>query len=202
MSVLRQENGVKLAPSIAVDTTTTTGNTADTAMSSSAAPSPAGTSPTQYVTVTIVALTTTFTGPASCAEARLTQLSSPVYEIWVNEPQPVPGTRFGDCFPSQFIEGYSSVGNASTSVAPFFSPLVCPSAWHTARIWENGYIACCISYVCCSLSVFFVSLPQEAGVCVWGGGWKLPGGGRKGMLVICCIDRLPERKEAEENLMP
>lgn len=38
----------------------------------------------------------------------------------------------------------------------------------------------------------------------WGGGGlvKLPGGGRKGMLVILCTDGLPERKEAEESLMP
>lgn len=55
----------------------------------------------QYVTATVVALTTTFTAPAAVHRGRrLAQLSSPGFEIWVHEPQPVPGTR--DCYPPQF----------------------------------------------------------------------------------------------------
>ena len=124
----------------------------------------------QFVTVTMVALTTTFTPPATCAEMHLTQLSWSAFEIWANEPQPVPGTKFGACYPSQFIDGYTSLGNASSSVAPIFSPLVCPSGcplgWHTARTWENGYIACCAAYVCPPKLLFFASgrqggLPQR-----------------------------------------
>ncbi|KAI0834978.1 hypothetical protein F5Y06DRAFT_306511 [Hypoxylon sp. FL0890] len=97
-------------------------------------------SPTATVsvlTVTVMALTTTFTPPASCGEMHLTQLSSPGYQIWLNEPQPVPGSKIGDCYPSGFIAGYTS--------APMFSPLVCPEGWEPAKTWANGYIACCAS---------------------------------------------------------
>ncbi|KAI0481030.1 hypothetical protein GGR56DRAFT_688448 [Xylariaceae sp. FL0804] len=104
----------------------------------------------EVVTITVAALTTTFTPPPSCTH--LTQLSSPGYEIWLNEPQPVPETKFSDCYPSAFVAGYtyvripsSSIVNASSSIAPMFSPLVCPQGWHTAQEWENGYIACCAS---------------------------------------------------------
>lgn len=99
------------------------------------------------ITITVVALTSTFTPPPTCNEMRLTQLSSPGYEIWLNEPNPVPSSKFGECYPSQFIQGYTSIVNASSSIAPMFSPLVCPVGWQTAREWENGYIACCPSYV-------------------------------------------------------
>lgn len=57
----------------------------------------------------------------------------------------MPSSKFGDCYPSQFIQGYTSIVNASSSIAPMFSPLVCPSGWSTAREWDNGYIACCAS---------------------------------------------------------
>ncbi|KAI1414641.1 hypothetical protein F5Y13DRAFT_157961 [Hypoxylon sp. FL1857] len=97
------------------------------------------------LTLTVKPLTTTFTPPASCGEMHLTQLSSPGYQIWLNEPQPVPGSKFGDCYPSDFIAGYKSVYNASSSIAPMFSPLVCPEGWEAVRTWTNGYIACCAS---------------------------------------------------------
>lgn len=58
--------------------------------------------------VTVKPLTDTFTPPASCGEMHLTQLSSPGYQIWLNEPQPVTQSQFGDCYPPGFIDGYTS----------------------------------------------------------------------------------------------
>lgn len=58
--------------------------------------------------ITVKPLTTTFTPPLSCGEMHLTQLSSPGYEIWLNEPQPVPGSKFGECYPTEFAAGYTS----------------------------------------------------------------------------------------------
>ncbi|KAF3065863.1 hypothetical protein GL218_09313 [Daldinia childiae] len=52
------------------------------------------------LTLTQKELTTTFTPPASCREVHLTQLSSPGYQLWLNEPQPVPNSKIGDCYPS------------------------------------------------------------------------------------------------------
>jgi hypothetical protein len=100
---------------------------------------------TQYVT--IQPLTTTFTPPASCGGKHLSQMSSPGYYIWLDEPNPVPNTIVGGCYPPEFIDGYTSIYNASSSVAVYFSPLVCPQGWHTATRATNGYIACCASYV-------------------------------------------------------
>ncbi|KAI8957026.1 hypothetical protein F5Y11DRAFT_364403 [Daldinia sp. FL1419] len=111
------------------------------------------------LTLTERQLTTTFTPPTSCGEMHLTQLSSPGYQLWLNEPQPVPNSKIGDCYPSGYINGYTSVCdrvyiifpsmllivNASSSIAPMFSPLVCPEGWNTARTWPDGYIACCAS---------------------------------------------------------
>ncbi|KAI1075326.1 hypothetical protein F5B20DRAFT_560383 [Whalleya microplaca] len=97
------------------------------------------------LTITVAALTTNFTPPSSCNEMRLTQLSSPGYQIWLNEPQPVPASKFGDCYPPGFIDGYTSIANASSSIAPMFSPLICPDTWTTAMERPNGYIACCAS---------------------------------------------------------
>ncbi|KAK0663553.1 hypothetical protein DIS24_g890 [Lasiodiplodia hormozganensis] len=92
-----------------------------------------------------VALTTTFTPPPACTENQLTLLSSPWYNIWLNEPSPVPGSLFTDCYPSQFISGYTSVFNMTSSIAPVFSPLVCPEAWETVNTFSSSYIACCPS---------------------------------------------------------
>ncbi|KAI1393263.1 uncharacterized protein F4822DRAFT_423731 [Hypoxylon trugodes] len=98
---------------------------AASATSVPAAASSAIASAVSILTVTVKPLTTTFTPPASCGEMQLTQLSSPGYQIWLNEPQPVY--------------------NASSSIAPVFSPLVCPEGWTTAGTWTSGYIACCTS---------------------------------------------------------
>ncbi|KAK7985671.1 hypothetical protein PG996_005090 [Apiospora saccharicola] len=96
------------------------------------------------VTITVEALTTTFTPPATCLESHLSMLApSAGWEIWLNEPAPVPGTTIGDCYPSEFMRGYVSEVGASSSIAPFFKPLVCPKGWWAAQTWANGYIACC-----------------------------------------------------------
>ncbi|KKY20502.1 putative cfem domain protein [Diplodia seriata] len=57
----------------------------------------------------------------------------------------VPGALFTDCYPSQFISGYTSVFNMTSSIAPIFSPLVCPEAWETVNTFSSSYIACCPS---------------------------------------------------------
>lgn len=96
------------------------------------------------VTIAVEPLTTTFTPPASCT-GHLSQLASPGYALWLNEPQPAVGIKVSDCYPSQFMERYTSLVNESSSIAPLMSPLVCPKGWKTAKEWENGYIACCAS---------------------------------------------------------
>lgn len=101
-------------------------------------------------TVTAAALSTTFTPPASCAEQRLT-LAEPKYFLWMNDPQPVDGVRKStDCYPSQWIEQFTSSAAWTMSIAPMMSPLVCPSAWTAAPTsFANlpDYIACCPKYV-------------------------------------------------------
>lgn len=98
-------------------------------------------------TTSVAALTTTFTAPASCNDDSLTMLTAKSYQIWINEPLPLPGTLLGDCYPSEFVNGYTSVVGSSSSVAPMMSPLVCPSGWNTQSqdSWSTGYIACCAS---------------------------------------------------------
>lgn len=110
----------------------------------------------------VAALTTTFTPPATCNDNLLTMLTSRSFQIWVNEPLPLPGSVLGDCYPSEWINGYTSVVSSSSSVAPLMSPLVCPSGWKTQSddTWTSGYMACCASYVA------FLSpcrLPRPAG---------------------------------------
>ncbi|KAI9152092.1 hypothetical protein HJFPF1_09315 [Paramyrothecium foliicola] len=97
------------------------------------------------VTVEKIPLTTTFTPPATCTEERLTMLSSPRYQIWLNEPMPVSGSKLDDCYPSEFMSGYTSLPGTTGSVAPLMSPLVCPQGWWTVGTWDVSYIACCQS---------------------------------------------------------
>lgn len=118
------------------------------------------------VSITAAALSTTFTPPASCAEQRLT-LAEPKYFLWLNDPQPVTGAKHSDCYPSQWIEQFTSSPGWAMSIAPVMSPLVCPSAWTTvSTTYLNlpGYIACCPQYV----SAF----PRELGDGQWAP-WRL-----------------------------
>ncbi|KAG4218792.1 hypothetical protein PC116_g32728 [Phytophthora cactorum] len=89
---------------------TTTTAASPSGVEAKAASNPTTTAPSVSVlTLTQKELTTTFTPPSSCAEMHLTQLSSPGYQIWLNEPQPVPNSKFGDCYPPGYINGYTSV---------------------------------------------------------------------------------------------
>lgn len=106
--------------------------------------------------VPTVALTTTFTPPAECGEKHLTMLVGALEKIWINEPAPLPNTTISSCYPTQWVDGYTSVMSASSSIAPFMSPLVCPSGWNTeSSTWSSGYIACCASYVFFYLFYFY-----------------------------------------------
>ncbi|CAN8101432.1 unnamed protein product [Discula destructiva] len=98
-------------------------------------------------TSSVAALTTTFTAPSSCYDDLLTMLTAKSYQIWINEPLPLPGTMLGECYPSEWSNGYTSVVGSSSSIAPMMSPLVCPSGWNTQSDdkWSSGYIACCAS---------------------------------------------------------
>lgn len=100
-------------------------------------------------TSAVEALTTTFTPPVSCASELLTLLTAKSYQIWINEPAPVPGTLLTDCYPSEWVDHYTSVLSSSSSVVPVMSKLVCPSGWTTQSesTWSSGYMACCASYV-------------------------------------------------------
>lgn len=101
---------------------------------------------TQLVPVTVwkEALTTTFTPPPSCTENRLTMLEAQEFRIWLHEPMPLENTLIEDCYPSEFIQGYTSIPGSSSSIAPLLSPLVCPKGWNTILTQED-YIACCAS---------------------------------------------------------
>lgn len=105
------------------------------------------------MSITPAALSTTFTPPASCAEQRLTLGEANRFQLWLNDPQPVEGPKSSDCYPSQWIEQFTSSPGWDMSVAPMMSPLACPSAWTTvATTYINlpGYIACCPKYVSAS----------------------------------------------------
>lgn len=98
-------------------------------------------------TTSVAALTTTFTAPSTCNDDLLTMLTAKSYQIWINEPLPLPGLKVDDCYPSQWAAGYTSVVGMSSSIAPMMSPLVCPSGWATQSddTWTSGYMACCAS---------------------------------------------------------
>ncbi|KAK5633920.1 hypothetical protein RRF57_009634 [Xylaria bambusicola] len=92
-----------------------------------------------------VPLVTTFIPPESCNEAHLTMLSPPGYFIWLNEPVPVPGTTFSDCYPPEFLEYYTTYHVNPTTVGshvPLMSPLVCPFGWQVVSR-KGDYQACC-----------------------------------------------------------
>jgi hypothetical protein len=92
-----------------------------------------------------VPLTTTFFPPDSCNVGQLTQLAPPGYFIWLNEPVPVPGTTITDCYPSEFMEYYSTYRFDATTLqsrVPMMSPLVCPFGWQVVSE-QDDYQACC-----------------------------------------------------------
>lgn len=112
--------------------------------SSSTITSSASTTASSQVAI-IKALTTTFTPPSTCLEMQLTQLASPGYEVWLNEPMPVTNSLYPNCYPTEWVNSYSSVPHSSSSIAPMMSPLVAPEGWATVQELDNGYIALCPS---------------------------------------------------------
>lgn len=104
--------------------------------------------PTHLATITTpVPLTTTFTPAPHCSGFTF---SSPSYYIWYNEPVAATSITFRDCYPSQFLNGYSSTFESLSqrSVAPLLGPIVCPEGWITMPNAQTlPYVACCPSYV-------------------------------------------------------
>ncbi|KAI1261572.1 hypothetical protein F5Y18DRAFT_202040 [Xylariaceae sp. FL1019] len=103
-----------------------------------------GSSPTA-TTPYAVALTTTFVPPDSCNQGQLTMLSSPGFFIWLNEPIPVPGTTIPGCYPTEFMQYYTTYRLDATFVGsrvPMMSPLICPLGWQVAS-QSADYQACC-----------------------------------------------------------
>jgi hypothetical protein len=98
---------------------------------------------------TTLALSTTFTAPASCAAPHnIDILPSPGFLIYWNEPVPAPGVTASACYPSEFLKSYTAVSPSAarglgSSVVPAMSPLVCPEKWCTAYAGSGNYIACC-----------------------------------------------------------
>ncbi|EHY54128.1 hypothetical protein ABEF92_008281 [Exophiala dermatitidis] len=100
--------------------------------------------PTVFYTIpNVIPVTTTFTPAPTCQSPYLTMLSSPGYQIWFAEPVPVPATTASACYPSEWIEYYSSRG--TSSIVPVVSPLICPQGWEAVESWSSSYIACCPS---------------------------------------------------------
>lgn len=106
-------------------------------------------SPTPVLNFETPALTTVFTPPATCTQGQLTMLMSAAYQVWLNEPRPVPNTTFSGCYPSQFMTSF--LASARSTIQPAFSPLVCPDNYFTIfnRTVTSRplYVACCPRYV-------------------------------------------------------
>ncbi|TDZ16536.1 hypothetical protein Cob_v010486 [Colletotrichum orbiculare MAFF 240422] len=111
-----------------------------------ASPTPAAAAAAVGTGAQVAALTTTFTAPPQCTQNHLTMLVGAQEKIWINEPVPLPNSTLSSCYPTEWLDGYSSVVSKSSSMAPVMSPLVCPSGWNTeSSTWSSGYIACCAS---------------------------------------------------------
>ncbi|KAI0470111.1 hypothetical protein GGR56DRAFT_661099 [Xylariaceae sp. FL0804] len=101
-------------------------------------------SPTSTIP-TAIPLTTTYIPPDTCNQGLLTILSSPGYQIWLNEPIPVPSSTFSSCYPPEFLQFYRTYHIDATTVGslvPMMSPLVCPLGW-TYVMQSSDYRACC-----------------------------------------------------------
>ncbi|KAJ4989194.1 hypothetical protein SVAN01_05273 [Stagonosporopsis vannaccii] len=122
---------------------------------------------------TTLALSTTFTPPASCLlPSQVTILPSPGFLIWHNEPVPFPSSTHSACYPPQFLASYTSIPPTTSlalgsSIVPAMSPLVCPVGFCTGYVGEGNYLACCPSgYRFASTGTPVVqSRPAYGGVC-------------------------------------
>ncbi|KAL8950517.1 MAG: hypothetical protein Q9222_003456 [Ikaeria aurantiellina] len=74
-------------------------------------------------------------------------LADQAYQIWYNEPVPVPAETYTECYAPEFITSYlKSLGGATV---PAFSPLLCQHDYSTVFSSFSGtatYIACCPTY--------------------------------------------------------
>ncbi|MCJ1442471.1 MAG: hypothetical protein MMC23_002966 [Stictis urceolatum] len=106
-------------------------------------PTPTSTAPT--VVFNTPALTTIFTPPVGCGSQRLTMLQTDLWKVWMNEILPVPNTTFTSCYPKEYATSY--LQSKSGTLAPAFSPLVCPHNYRTVfnQTFTDRplYIACC-----------------------------------------------------------
>jgi hypothetical protein len=133
-----------------------------------AGPSP--TTPSRQPTTSTpyaVPLTTMFIPPESCNQNHLTMLSSPGYQIWYNEPVPAPGITVSDCYPSEFLQYYTTYHvNPTTvgSMVPLMSPLVCPFNWEVVSKVDD-YHACCPVYVHDMTSCILIKLSHPVRKC-------------------------------------
>ncbi|TVY91601.1 hypothetical protein LAWI1_G003937 [Lachnellula willkommii] len=84
-------------------------------------------------------------------------LANRAFEIWMNEPVPVPESTFTDCYPSQFATSYLLQAGGITQ--PAFNPLICPVNYSTMGPFTSNYIACCPSGY--SLAQPTVSAPAD-----------------------------------------
>lgn len=122
---------------------------------------------------TTLALSTTFTPPASCAlPSQIDILPPPGYLLWWNEPVPYTSMTISDCYPSEYLRSYTSVAPTSaralgSSIVPAMSPLVCPENFCTQYVGDDNYIACCPSgYKFATTGVPVVSeRPAYGGIC-------------------------------------
>ncbi|KAI4146572.1 MAG: hypothetical protein LQ340_005880 [Diploschistes diacapsis] len=96
---------------------------------SSSALSPSSTTLAPTYIFSTPSITTTFTPPPECTQGHITMLERQHYFVWENEPLPVPNSTFSECYPSQFMTSY--LQSYSSTIAPAFSPLVCPDNYET-----------------------------------------------------------------------
>ncbi|KAH9897499.1 hypothetical protein F4778DRAFT_743796 [Xylariomycetidae sp. FL2044] len=113
-----------------------------------------------------IPLTTLFLPPDPCTQGQLTMLPSPGYQIWLNEPVPVPGMTFSSCYPTEFMRDYQSIKGGQSRV-PMMSPLICPFGWN-AVMTSGYYQACCpvgFSLHTQSTSLLDTRRPAYGGTC-------------------------------------
>ncbi|KAF2644804.1 hypothetical protein P280DRAFT_546225 [Massarina eburnea CBS 473.64] len=98
-----------------------------------------------------IALTSAFSGPSTCDQNLLTMLPPPTYQIWANEPVPVENNTVAACYPTEFLQSYTSVmitvesSPVPSSIVPAMSPFACPKNYCTALASARNYIVCCPS---------------------------------------------------------
>lgn len=113
------------------------------------------------------ALTTTFTPAApTCTQSYWTLLGpAKSYFIYLNYPEPIPQSTFGQCYPSQFLSSYLAQQSVTTPL-PAIQPLICPVGYASMSIANapDGYLACCPSSMGLALST-----PTQSGRPAFGG---------------------------------